>query len=258
MPFQYMSETLSFSRSLTSQVKLIMKDLFANTNIDNFLYIRGNQEGSVSALFSQDIILRSWLEKGYPLNMAFNSEYNSLQSYAFWWSDQFPHEFVSIKRDQKNGFSIVRRYPKYFEMFGFSDPDPLRASFYMSCLADFNNFADHFVKVGKDIINQAIQHPLALPDHLKIKNHEELCLGRRQYQYATKGLNGATSLSSYECYSLQLLSQGKSYKEIARILSVSDKTIEKYLMNIKKKTGYNPREIVLLAESENSVKLTQV
>jgi hypothetical protein len=59
-------ENISFSRSFTDQVKFIVKDLFFNTGIKYFIYLRGSLDGSVSALFSHGDFFLDLLEKGTP------------------------------------------------------------------------------------------------------------------------------------------------------------------------------------------------
>ncbi len=253
-------ENISFSRSFTDQVKFIVKDLFFNTGIKYFIYLRGSLDGSVSALFSHGDFFLDLLEKGLPISLGFGKEYKSLQTYSYWWNDKYPKEVIALaqKHGLGSGFSLVRRYHDYFEMFGFADSNiaPLTASSYISCLSGFETFSDHFVRVGKNIIKQVIEHPLLIPSHQNFHNPQEICLGGVKGQYLTKGISGETYLTALEFFSLQLFLKGKSYKEIGRILSVSHKTVEKYLSNVKRKTGYYPRDITFLFESDGQVNLT--
>ena len=123
----------------------------------------------------------------------------------------------------------------------------------MSCFADFENFSDYFVRAAKYIINDASRNPVILPAYPTMLTPAEYCLGKNSKQLIAKGFFGDVQISTYEYYSLQLLLKGNSYKEIGRILSVSHKTIEKYLSNFKRQTGYNPRDISFVQESDGIV-----
>jgi len=99
-----------------------------------------------------------------------------------------------------------------------------------------------------------MQNPL--PDKHKFKESEDIFLKNHFEHYRITGLFGDAYLTSSEYFSLQMIMKGKSYKEIARVLAVSPKTIEKYLSTIKVKIGYHIRDIKFVHEFQGNVELS--
>jgi hypothetical protein len=261
MFIRQLSEHVSLSPAYTNMVQDITKELFSNTNINYFVYLRGSADGSNYILMSDKGLTLDWFDNKIPLTVGYSDEYKSLQSFSFLWSEKLPSVFLSSVREKHNlynGISIVRRYKDYFELFGYADSNASmdNTARYLSCYSDLENFSSYFVKVGRDLIARVLRSPLVLPPNLSIQNHQEICLGNRRDRFLMKGLLGETHLTSQEYFSLQLLLKGKSYKEIAQTLSVSNKTVEKYVSQFKAKTGYSPRDIGFLHETGGSIQFT--
>lgn len=259
MPTRNLFENPSFSPSYTHEVKEIANCLFSNTDITYFMYLRGALDGSLSVLVSDAAFLTEWLKTGYPLNIGYSDDYKSAPSFSYFWKDKFPKELLSLAQKTyhlHNGVSIVNRYKTYFEMFGFADSNPqdTMGSAYISCMVDLKNFSRYFLKAGRHLIQKATQHPL--PAAYALPNSHEICLSKHHTSYLATGLLGDTYLTSQEFFSLQLFLNRKSHKEIGRILSISPKTVEKYMANMRKKLGYSPRDIAFLHECNGKVHLT--
>ena len=52
-------------------------------------------------------------------------------------------------------------------------------------------------------------------------------------------------ISKREAQCLYYMSQGKSVKQISKILNISNRTVESHISNIKVKTGINSKNIIL-------------
>jgi len=248
-----------FSSLITDTVKGFMGELLVNTDIRHFAYVKGTIDGSVNMLFSDAGLSLDWLRQGYPLSIGYSPEHKSFQTFSYFWEECFPPNLMSLARDKHhlyNGISIIRRYRNYYEMFAFGDANVCNMkSTYISCLDDLNNFADYFLKLARDLINQTSQPPFTFSPDVSIQYHDQICLGSNKLQFQAKGLLGDIILSSLEFFSLQLYVGGKSYKEIGKVLSISDKAVEKHLRNIKNKLGYHPGNILFLHEREGVLKL---
>ncbi|MBA8667208.1 hypothetical protein H1Q59_04805 [Holosporaceae bacterium 'Namur'] len=136
-------------------------------------------------------------------------------------------------------------------------------SFVMDCtheqgdlfLLDNMNFLKQFILYfnhhSKSLVETLITSKISLP-----KLPKELVLSiinqKRQPQAITRDIqiqkysiniteNNRINLTKREVECLQNLALGKSIKEIADILDISDRTVEVYLNNIKIKSGYNHR-----------------
>lgn len=259
MANHHYTEHFSLSDTYTNLITDITKDLFANTEINYFIYIRASEDGASNVLMSASGLTREWFEKGYPIIIGYNDEYKTLQTFSYLWTEKLPSDLMSAAREKYNicnAISIVRRYHDYCELFGFADSNSTmdtRAR-YISCFSDLENYSNYFIRAGKDLINYAMKNPL--PEKHALKENKNIFLKNNFNTYKTSGLYGETHFTTGEFFSLQLILKGKSYKEIARILSVSPKTIEKYLSNIKNKVGYHVRDIKFAHEFEGKVELS--
>lgn len=257
------SDYPTFSFEYAELVKNILHDFSKHTGIDFFGYFRGTKKGETSGLFSDPTPSLSWLERGYPVSIGYESSDKANQTFSYIWKDRLPPELMEFTfntRGLQNGYSLVRRYKEHFEFFVFaSSISPhFCTSDYLSMGKDFENFADYFTLTAKDLITQSAKRPLILPSHLRLKNCDEICLSAQRETYSINGVLGKTSLTSQELFSFQLFTKGKSYKEIGKILSISPRTVEKHLSNIKNKLGQHPRDINFLHQSYGKIEISAI
>lgn len=253
------TQHFSLSEPYTALITDITKDLFVNTEINYFIYIKATADGASNILMSANGLTREWFERGYPIIVGFTDEYKSSQTFSYVWTEKLPPDLMSIAREKYNVYnaiSFVRRYKDYCELFGFADSNSSKdiKARYFSCFSDIENYSNYFVKAGKDIINYAMKNPL--PNQQALKESEDIFLKNHSESYKVTGLYGDAYLTSPEYFSLQLVMKGKSYKEIARVLAVSPKTIEKYLSNVKIKLGYHIRNIKFVHECQGNLELS--
>jgi DNA-binding CsgD family transcriptional regulator len=256
MPNYHYTEHFSLTEPYTSLVKDLTKDLYKNTDITFFAYIKATIDGASNILVSDSGLVKEWFQKGNRIFTGYNDEYKSAQTFSYYCAEKFPTDLIKMAREKfslYNGISIVRRYKDYFELFGFADSNQSMdtSGRYMSYCSYLENYGNYFVKVGKDLINYAMQNPL--PEKYALKEDKSIFLGNNTHRYKVRGLYGDTYLTPVEYISLQMILKGKSYKEIARVLAVSPKTIEKYLTSVRNKLGYNIRDILFVCEFEGKV-----
>jgi len=107
-------------------------------------------------------------------------------------------------------------------------------------------FIEYFREQGASLINQAKLQPIILPDKYKrdishdqpmLMPHDKDAFIKSTRVLALSEQRCEIQLSKREIESLYHYTQGKTAKEIGKILQLSNRTIENYLRNIKCKLG---------------------
>lgn len=133
-------------------------------------------------------------------------------------------ENISIIERYANNLSLLERFSCYFK----------NKLFDIMSLDDLKSATSPTISPS---LFETYQHERS-KEELDIKNF--LLLTPIQKFFLT--INGQEiALSSQEFRSLALLSQGKTAKEIARVLKISPRTVEDYIENIKRKTKISSR-----------------
>jgi DNA-binding CsgD family transcriptional regulator len=145
----------------------------------------------------------------------------------------------------RNGVTIYKRHKKYIESWCFAgNPD----SSFITVLKPedqkiFREWASYFRDKFPTILT--IKEPIKyfsskidmspLPNFI---NREELLKTMKSSQQTLCGRNGFFTLSERQFECLVLLSEGKTIKGIAGCLSISDRTVEDYLNEVKRKSDF--------------------
>lgn len=145
--------------------------------------------------------------------------------YYIW--DHLPHyskgmEYLKSEHSLGHGLTIVRQHGEYCDFFAFSSKATNEEvnSFYLSEKELFLDFTDNFYRHLSGVVNDLEPYALRL-DSPKTGASGRRDLSKRQRECAT------------------LVARGHSYKEIAKILEISPRTVEEYVHIIIDK--YNVR-----------------
>ena len=215
-------------------------------NLNHIWFIRIYKDGSFNMLLNYTGFFLDWMEFEWPVYTSFQKEHELLQSYLYLWDEGLPLPITTLARERHNlhhGITFLKRYQDYYDLIACAMPETRSnaASYYLTHLRDFERFSEDLLKKGSDLIKIGKQEKIQLPSHLLDKNRSNLCLSEKTLRHPVNGKFGAAYITSQELFCLQLLSQGKSYKDIASILSISPRTVETYLIRIKERTGYGER-----------------
>ena len=90
-------------------------------------------------------------------------------------------------------------------------------------------------------------NPILLPTEYRDANYKDLCISSGKLDIY--GKYGLSHITTQELNCIRLLTQGQSYKETAKTLSLSPRTIETYLQRIKLRTGFNNIDKIIEALS---------
>ena len=176
---------------------------------------------------------------------------NSFEPFFLHWpQDGFVKDFnmrLFHKHKVWNGASLIYRYENYIDIVSFA----LGLSCEDSCGLLVNNraflksFINHFREKASDLLEGHNKSKVATfknkfntnykPNSMleKIKNSE--------FNFRTQQIQSFQDLriSPRELQCLELLSHGKTAKEIAQNIQISPRTVESYLANVKAKTNCN-------------------
>lgn len=235
------------SFALSNKVSEISKDFMDSHHFNFFIYLRCYPDGSFNLLINNPTPFLKYLEEGHPIFSSLTKEIIPSQSYTLYWEDALNEKehikFIKEHLNLHHGIHFVKRYKDFYDLIAFTMPTerPRIFSYYLTHHYHFEQFTENFLKKGKDIFKAIEKDKILLPPHLQDPNKAVMCLDNQASRFNIVGKLGPTYLTNQELLCLQLLSKGKTYKEIALRLSISPRTVETYLKRIKEKTGFSSK-----------------
>lgn len=136
-----------------------------------------------------------------------------------------------------DGISLINCHENYVDYFNFASNRnfPIIKDFYTNNLELLINFSHYFLYESSSIIKKSLENKIIdshIKEGTKICNGNKTNVNRISNKYY---LNKNTYITAREFQSLSLVARGKSYKETARILKISDRTVEKHIFSIIEK-----------------------
>lgn len=232
--------------ALKTKVQELSHSFLSGFGFNYFQYLRCFADGSASLLTNLGGVIENFqnIDNGPVIFSSFNDSHENAHSYWFLWDEELPESACQMAREKfkvHNGLTLVRRSKNHYDMIavGLPQEQPNAGSFYLNKLKGIEQFINNFDKDNRDLVNLMSKNPIALPEPNRDNNYKNICLtnGRANVY----GKDGLTYITSQELGCLRLLTQGASYKEIARLLEVSDRTVETYIARIKYRTGLTTR-----------------
>lgn len=158
------------------------------------------------------------------------------------WTDQD----MLVAKEQfgiKNPMIIFRKFADHYQGFFFDLHDKKAYEKYLQNFDLFENFIFYYQDRAQKLLKKASENRLQVHErHLQEKTlqvdpislrEENNQLFPKQYFLSHNSKTYSISRREYQC--LSLLAHGEKFKEIARSLKLSDRTVESYLINIKHK-----------------------
>ncbi|MBY0462322.1 MAG: helix-turn-helix transcriptional regulator [Alphaproteobacteria bacterium] len=227
---------------LKDQIENVCQSFLDSHNLSYFQFLRCYDDGSFSLLINKTEAFLYFLENDFPILSSFQEEHTRYASYTFTWDEELPFlpvQIVKEKFDMHHGITLVKRQKNFYDMVGFAmkstRSNPM--SYYFNHLKTMENFGDDFLRKNSKQVKIVENKKILPPIHMQDKNHKKMCLPNKSSKCQVKGFNGPTYLTHQEIFCLQLLNEGKSYKQIAEHLSISSRTVETYFNRIKDRTG---------------------
>jgi DNA-binding CsgD family transcriptional regulator len=219
--------------------------------LNYFQYLRVFNDGS----FSIGVNKANWLEFALgkifqePTTPAVYSHISkdqiAKQSYMFLWEPNLPTEPVKLAKEFNihNGITFVERHANFYDMMAFASPEVNHTATdtYLNNIDRMQNFILGFKRDQAKLIQQLDKHRI----YPKKSQQEHLNLNKML-------LEGNKAITMQESACLRLLTQGLTYKNIAKILNISPRTVETYLNRIKCRYNINCKhELIALYQKIN-------
>ncbi len=146
--------------------------------------------------------------------------------FTFLWDPNLPKEPVSLAREFNiaNGMTFVERHANYYYMFAFATPTTHAGAIdnYFNSLNAMHDFLQKFQQQQKRLIQDIDQHRFRVPKARQDSHLDKMLLNEKAYH-----------LTAQETACIRGLAKGQTYKEIARALGISPRTVETYLQRVR-------------------------
>lgn len=229
----------------------IMLPALNKHGITVFNYYKIYFDGSVVRLSTDQAWTEHYFKRNYLNNLTVPKSYlTKALNYYIWLTDDCPEMLLdaAINFDTSNGISIAKIHPDSIEYFCFAstrENTRIVNNFYLNNLDLLERYCDYFSEHGSHVLKRHLN------DRIQLVN-KDVCMADLNW----KSLNHPNSLSlpksQYAC--ARLLLQGLKYREIAKELKLSTRTIESYVEILKDKMHCRSKSeliIKLINEVEN-------
>jgi len=243
----------------TQSEELIRTAQEVNRVCKTFLYPRGfayfqfkrtYRNGSFILLanrpdFFQDLLEKDLIEPSLATPLFLR------QSCVYFWDESLSVERLFFIRENKgvyHGLTIISRRKDFYDCatFAMEHCHPSPFAYYFHILKELQKFAELFPTMARNLIEKAMEKSLKTPAPGYGINRKHLFLPKRSTRFRI-GENAKDYITTYEALCVQLLQEGKSYKEIGSILSMAPSTVETHLKRLKTRTGLTLQELSLLS-----------
>lgn len=232
--------------SLKPKIQEVTKNFLDAFGFNYFQYLRCFADGSVSLLVNNTGLMEYFqhVDNSPAVFSSFDEKHENTHSYWFLWDEELPEGPVELAREKFNlrhGLTLVRRSKNYYDMIAVALPSEQAnpGGFYLNKLKAIEQFVHEFDTDNKDLIKIMHKNPIALPEPARDVNYKNICLTKGKI--TVHGRCGMTYVTAQELACLRLLFQDASHKEIAKLLEISSRTVETYILRVKQRTGYSSR-----------------
>lgn len=213
-----------------------------------FQFKRVYKNGSFVILANHPDFFNNFLETDFA--ELFNRiPFQIRQSTIYSWDElqqTTPLPLINNNKGVYHGITFINRRKLFYDCatFAMSERHPTPFTYYFNLLKELQKFVEFFPTLARGLIEKANKKPikvLAPPQDLKCK---KFFLPKRSTRLPI-GTGMKDYVTTYEVFCLQLLQEGKSYKEIGSVLSMSKNTVETHLTRLKTRTGLTFQELSL-------------
>lgn len=224
----------------------ICEPLYAALKVNYVDYARYYTDGRIVTLFT---------DREYVSTFANNIKASPgvyLSEGLHLWTEYINKDFLAFaetKFQHSHGMSIITEYQDYTELFNIATtPENTQIlGFYLNQQAVLQQILTFIRTRAKKHLNKLEDNPLILPKLITRGSRDDdvtkklLEIFKIPDTYQININNISINLSRREAQCLHYLHQGKTAKEIAKILDISHRTIEIYLDQVRFKTASKNR-----------------
>ncbi len=222
-----------------------------------FQFKRIYKDDSFIVLANNPIFFRDFLENNF-LEPSYYIQTHIRQSSIYFWDELLSSDMLSLTQKENkiyHGITIISRQKKFYDCttFAMSEFHSSPSSYYLHILKDLQIFSELFPKIARSLVENACRKRIKATTPKQGQSRKRFFLPQRSTRFKIgEGLNDY--ITTYEALCLQLLQDGKSYKEIGSILSMSPRTVETHLVRLKTRTGLTFKELSLQSFKNFSAK----
>lgn len=165
--------------------------------------------------------------------------------------------------DIKHRFCLTFYTPQYVEVhtYGIKNNVDDVIYFYLSQLKSLNFFSKYFRAAAQHLIVEAEKNKVFIfpkKNYVQVNNlinynHQLFVKEILAKKHTLIGKRGACVLTAREFECLVLLTCNKTAKEIGRMLCLSSRTVEEYVVNIRRKLGCESRYELMEVANDNPI-----
>lgn len=232
--------------TLREKIQELSDHFLKNFGFSYFQYLRCYDDGAIGLLTNNTGLFEYFqhIDHSPVVFSSYSQEYENTHSYWFLWDESLPESPVQLAREKfniHNGITLVRRAKNYYDMIAVALPKqhPNAALFYLNKLKIIEQYINSFDRNHRELITLMNENRILLPQAYRDVNYEKLCLTNGRVNLY--GKHSMTYVAAQELAYLRIWLQDASYKEIARLLELSPRTVETYIDRIKQRTGFASR-----------------
>jgi len=270
--FEKAKASLEYNLAIQPKLAEILEPLQL-LGISNFSYGRitkdqkffriGNHEDYTNLFYKLELFDHPLCARGLATASTFEQE---KQTKVFIWNEQ-ENVLSTLRKSVSiwNGANIYITNQDCMEAwsFGGSMDDIHLTNFIINNMDILNRFFRYFKEKAEDLIDttdRSKTFDIAFHDPVTVSTQENQNIineflkhiSTNRYHLSSGGQDFVLTLREVEC--LMYKNQGKTAKEIARILNISYRTVETYLDNIKIKSGLsNVNQVLAICRDEGLV-----
>lgn len=213
-----------------------------------FQFKRIFKDGSFIVLANRPDFFQDFLEKDL-IEPSLCTPSHIRQSSVYFWDESLSIDRLFFLRETKgvyHGLTIIGRRKNFYDCttFAMSERHPSPFAYYFHILKELQKFAELFPTKGRVLIEKAVEKSLKIPTSGHAAHRKGFFLPKRSTRFRI-GEEAKDYITTYEALCVQLLQEGKSYKEIGSILSMAPSTVETHLKRLKTRTGLTLQEVTL-------------
>lgn len=245
--------------SLTSvtEVNAICEPLFTNSLIYKFAWLRMYDNGEAQLLFNDtELGMYHVNVKNNPLCPQIDDKLIKNKFYYF-SLPSLNDRYDNILCDFKQRFCIhhpiylIERYTGYYEAFWFASrkDDIGLINYYLNNMSLLESFKFYFKEKAAKLIEKNDKNKFFVPEKMrsnlrgknltKSLNLPDVLFHAKHYQIDLE--NNCFILSRREMEVIQWIARGRTMKEVANLLQISQRTAEQYFNNAKTKSGLSKK-----------------
>lgn len=232
----------NLSLSLHQEVQEICQPFFKKYQLNHLNYIRLYKDNSVFYLCNDQGWLKNYLKQAYPTIGAFEQRPElSKFRYVLWSALEKDDVILKDTREIFNtnhGIAVIEKHKDYCEFYniGTSNKNQSSINFFINNYDVLTQFCNTFRDKASKLMRLASTQKLILPQPGSIYRtpENELVTDKNNAGNFITKLQ-STHLTKTELLCIKLYLADKTTKEIASLLGISTRTVEKHIEHIKLK-----------------------